>query len=308
MAGYIVNELPFIKMHGAGNDYAFIDGFATRLPDNPSRLALAVSHRHFGIGADGLVLLIPPPDNSSDVEMRMWNADGSEGSMCGNAVRCVALWMCLEGRMAGPVLRDSAGVSGLCRVKTASRLVVVTTVRVDVDQQFGLFCVDHGVPEFEIIGDEKQEVFLVLNTSQISHPKPLNFVSLSMGNPHAVFVVDEITDQLVREIGPIVETHDRFSGGTNVDWVRVVNRRQIEVRVWERGSGETLACGSGACAAVVACVNQGLCDRNVDVLVELPGGRLTVRWAESGNVFLTGPAAVSFQGVWGGATSIQPEM
>ena len=288
-----MNDVPFIKMHGAGNDYVFVDGFESRLPDNASELAIAVSNRNFGIGSDGLVLLIPSADDSADVEMRMWNADGSEGSMCGNAVRCVALWMNVCNRLAGP---DYVS----CRVKTKSPVVDVSTLELDLRAKSGQFCVDHGSPDFDINGELKHETLSDVFVAGGPFLAPLRFVALSMGNPHAVFVVDEITDQLVVGVGSVVEKHVRFAGGTNVEWVRVINRQHIEVRVWERGSGETLACGSGACAAVVACVQQGLCDRGVNVLVDLPGGQLSVLWEESGSVHLTGPAQVSFTGVWSG--------
>ena len=289
MVGDAVSSLSFIKMHGAGNDYVFVDGFSHPLPQDAPGLAIAVSHRHFGIGADGLVLLSPPADDASDVEMRMWNADGSEGALCGNAARCVALWMNVNGRLAGP-----------CRIKMVSRVVTVETLEIDAQRQAGRFCVDHGPPQIDAVGQVNLESLSAVAAAVDLPQWPLKCVSLSMGNPHAVFVVDEITDQLVRGLGPAIEKSLQFVGGTNVEWVRAINRQRLEVRVWERGSGETLACGSGACAAVVACVQQGFCDRNVDVLVELPGGRLSVRWSESGSVFLTGPAEVSFKGVWGG--------
>ncbi len=296
-----MNELPFIKMHGAGNDYVFIDGFETRLPDNPSELSVAISHRGFGVGSDGLVLLIPPTDDSSDVEMRMWNADGSEGSMCGNAARCVALWMNVNRRLGDT-----------CRVRTVSRMVNVTAVDSGRDRLrdrlHGRFRVDHGSPRFDVDCDERTELLADVCVPELSQLDQLKFVALSMGNPHAVFVVDQLTDLLVRQVGAIVERHVRFKDGTNVEWVRVLSRREIELRVWERGSGETLACGSGACAAVAACVLQGRCDRNVDILVDMPGGQLSVCWADSGELLLTGPAEVSFQGVWRGRASVSLKM
>lgn len=274
----------FVKMHGAGNDYVFVDGFTAHLPANPECLSVQISNRHTGIGSDGLVYITPPESSAADVRMSMWNADGSEGRMCGNAARCVALWMELNGR-----------TTGHCVIETATRLVEATTNHIDHELQRGDFCVDLGEPEFDSADGNKLEVLSDVNVPGLQLAE-LRFVSVSMGNPHAVFFVDELSDRLVRHVGAAVEIHTRFPGGTNVQWVTLVGENQLQVRVWERGSGETLACGSGACAAAVAAIAVGKCRRDREVLVNMPGGDLKVEWAASGKVLLSGPAVVSFVG------------
>lgn len=271
-------SIPFIKMHGAGNDYVFVDAFQTPAPAAPSDFARKVSCRHYGIGSDGLVVLSPPETDAADVHMKMWNADGSEGSMCGNAARCVALWMNLRDRNQ-PV----------CRIQTASRLVTAKTLSVSRENRRGEFEVDLGEPEFAQSGSNDQSIIL-------SNGETIDFISVSMGNPHAVVFVDEITDRHVLQLGPLIEEHEQFDDGTNVEWVRIASSSAIDVRVWERGSGETLACGSGACAAAVASAICGHTDRTKPIQVRLPGGTLAVNWAADGPVLLTGPAEVSFVG------------
>lgn len=277
MAGTAVTrQLPFVKMHGAGNDYVFVDGFVTTLPTNPSALAIEISDRNFGVGSDGLVYIHPPTDSSADVRMQMWNADGSEGSMCGNAARCVAMWMSLNDRVADT-----------CRIETASRMVEAETDIIERRKRSAEVTVNMGVPEFDH-PDEAAE--------SLSMETAVELTAVSMGNPHAVLFVDNLTDELVQDIGSQIETHDRFPNGTNVEWVRVINETTLEVRVWERGSGETRACGSGACAVTAAAVARGLCSRAAEISIQLPGGTLKSRWTEDGSILLTGPAAVSFTG------------
>ena len=230
--------LPFIKMHGLGNDYVYIDCFQpdtakilanTDLP----ALARAVSDRHRGIGSDGLVLIMPSA--KADVRMRMFNADGSEGRMCGNAARCIAKYAYEQGSCASPMtLETLAGIK-----------------RLTVNPQSGLITVEIGT---------------------------------SIGNPHKVFITDEPVDTL-----SIYGIED-----TNVEWINVLNRREIAMRVWERGSGETMACGTGACAAATEAMNQGLTEN--EVTVHLRGGDLLVRRDERGVIYLTGPATEVFRG------------
>lgn len=279
-------RVPFIKMQGAGNDYVFIDGFVTPCPESAAELAVQVSDRHRGIGSDGLIMMVPPDDKTCDVEMRMWNADGSEGQMCGNGVRCVALWMALQQR-----------VTGACRVRTKSRTVAVDVLELQRNGLRGRFRADMGCPEFSVESGDRLEY---LNDVRLPGVEDANVgvVAVSMGNPHAVVFADELTDRNVRHAGRIIECHPRFPGGTNVEWVRVVSETKLHVRVWERGSGETQACGSGACAAAVAAIDQGYCARGEPIQVDLPGGRLEVEWQKSGTLWLAGPAAVSFTGEW----------
>lgn len=299
-------KLPFIKMHGAGNDYVFVDGFQTKLPHDGSKLARRVSDRHTGIGADGVVFMVPPIDNHADVRMRMWNADGSEGAMCGNALRCIALWM----------QRQSSPQTTL-RIATASGVVRVEVLEVNEDKTIAEICVDLPAPVFTssdvqtlTLGDSDLAAIgggswpeLASATSQADGSLTVQFTELLVGNPHAVIFVDKLTHRCVRQLGSIVSTHSRFPGGTNVEWVRVRSARELEVRVRERGSGETRACGSGACAAVAAAVSRGTCRQNEFIAVELPGGTLRVCWySPTGegreSLQLVGPAEVSFDGVW----------
>ena len=273
-----LSDIAFIKMHGAGNDYVFIDGFLTPMPRSPEQLARKVSDRYFGIGADGLIVMSPVAH--ADVEMRMWNADGSEGAMCGNGVRCVALWMHRRNRS-----------SGTCQVQTASGMVTVITVKLDRSGSGGVFSVDMGQPNAATDSERLPDISLPGADSDIE------FTAVSLGNPHAVVFVDDLTDRVVRHVGSKVEQHSRFPDRTNVEWVQVVSPTEITVRVWERGSGETLACGTGACAAIVAAIQRGYCSADHEITVNMLGGRLQVRMDEIGNIWLTGPAQVSFSGI-----------
>jgi diaminopimelate epimerase len=272
-----LSNIAFIKMHGAGNDYVFIDGFVAPVPHFPEQLARTVSNRNFGVGADGLIVMLPV--DHADVEMRMWNADGSEGAMCGNGVRCVALWMHLRNR-----------VSGICRIQTASGMVTVSTAELDRDGGGGVFCVDMGQPHAATDSELLPGVRLPGVDSD------LEFTAVSLGNPHAVVFVDKLTDRVVRHVGHQVEHHSRFPDRTNVEWTQVVSPTELTVRVWERGSGETLACGTGACAAGIVAVQRGYCSADRETIVNLPGGRLQVCTDDAGRVRLTGPAEVSFTG------------
>ncbi len=273
-----MSEIAFIKMHGAGNDYVFIDGFATQVPPSPEQLARSVSDRHFGIGSDGLIVMSPA--DHADVEMRMWNADGSEGAMCGNGARCVALWMHLQNR-----------VTETCQIQTASRVVAATAVELDRPRNCGILSVDMGPPAVSSQSERLTDVHLPGTDSDVE------FTPVSLGNPHAVVFVDDLTDRVVRRVGSQIETHSRFPDRTNVEWVQLVSATEINARVWERGSGETLACGTGACAAVVAAIQHGYCSADQEITVNLPGGRLQVRIDEFGHIWLTGPAKVSFSGL-----------
>ncbi len=273
-----LSDIAFIKMHGAGNDYVFIDGFATEVPQFPAQLARAVSDRHFGIGSDGLIVM--SPIDHADVEMRMWNADGSEGAMCGNGARCVALWMYLQNR-----------VSETCQIQAAARVVTATTVELDRSRNSGIFSIDMGQPALISKSERLPDVKLPSTDSEVE------FTPVSLGNPHAVVFVDQLTDRVVRHVGSMIEQHSRFPDRTNVEWVQLVSTTEINARVWERGSGETLACGTGACAAVVAAILRGDCSTDEEITVNLPGGRLQVRVDEDGHIWLTGPAQISFSGL-----------
>lgn len=284
-----MHNLPFIKMHGCGNDYVFVDGFETDLPRDPAKLAIKVADRNFGVGSDGLILLVPVADDTADVEMRMFNADGSEGDMCGNGVRCVALWMARQQR-----------VSEMCRVRTKSRLVTATVSPLSADSNSGTVSVDMGAPVIESADDTTECLTDISLPGQSESTPQIEFTRVSMGNPHAVIFNQELSDRNVKLLGAAIERHSTFPNGTNVEWVNIVSPTELQVRVWERGSGETLACGSGACAVGVAAVLRGFCRRGEPIGISLPGGRLEICWKPGGHVLLTGPATVSFVGTWHG--------
>lgn len=303
-------------MHGAGNDYVFCDGFVENLPSNPAEFSVRVSDRHLGIGSDGLVLMLPPEipvsqtdsghEQSPDVVMKMWNADGSEGAMCGNAARCVAFWMKRTGR-----------VSQQCRIQMGQILLLADVSDLDADASHA-DSVSITLPEPAYQGTVLlSEVGAAAPFSGLlatrSPKHQLICQQVDCGNQHAVIFVKSLSDDLVRTLGPIVENHAAFPGRINVEFVRIEGRRVLDVRVWERGSGETLACGSGACAAAVAAISEGKCDLNAPISVCLPGGTLTVTWPgdlqnhdlsspSGGGMLLTGPVTLEFIGTWVGDT------
>ena len=274
--------LPFIKMNGAGNDFVIFDGLVNAVPDDLSELAKRVCNRRTGIGADGVISLRPATDG--DVEMQIWNADGSIDLMCGNGARCVALWMRLQGRL-----------SKHCRIKTATRSVNATIVEFDDRHSAARVIVDMGTPSFDPNSVLSR---LDLNPSDLAghDVRALEYAFVSMGNPHAVVFDHELTDRNVLRLSEAMQQHSAFPDGINVEWVNVTSPRSMAVRVVERGVGETPACGSGACAAVVAATLRGFCESGREIDVQLPGGLLTVRWEPDQNVHLTGPAAVNFTG------------
>ena len=255
-------------MHGAGNDYVYVDLFAERVDDAPA-LARAVSDRRRGIGADGLILLCP--SERADVAMVMYNADGSRAEMCGNGIRCLARLAMDAGRAAGNPIR----------VETDSGIRTVELTD-------GGARVEMGVPDVQRIGHEME----------VSGAR-LSVTCISMGNPHAVVFVGDVEATDVAGLGRALETDPLFPEGTNVEFVEVVDSGRVRQRTWERGSGETLACGTGACAACVAGVVTGRTDGRVRN--ELRGGELLLEWeGEGSSVHMTGPVAKVFEGDWGG--------
>lgn len=278
--------MKFTKMHGLGNDYVYVDTFDQSVPD-PAAMAIAVSRPHFGVGADGLVLI--GPSTEADYAMRMFNADGSEGEMCGNAVRCI-----------GKYVHDR-GLTAKTRVTLATRggikMLELQLQGGSVEQ----VTVDLGEPA---LGPASLPVTLA-GAQVLNHPLSIDgqthhITCVSMGNPHAVIFVDDPRAVDVHGIGRQIEHHPLFPKRTNVEFVRVRRRDLLEMRVWERGSGETLACGTGAAASLVAAVLNGLADRSA--VVQLTGGELHVHWdARDNHVYQTGPATFVFDGVWLGA-------
>ena len=265
-------KVQFSKMHGAGNDYIYINALQEVPEDLPS-LSSLISNRHFGVGSDGLVVLLS--SKVADFRMRMFNADGSEAEMCGNASRCIGKYVYEKGltKKEEVSLETKAGIKIL---KLHIKEGIVESVTVDM-----------GAP---VIRDEETEY-------TVSTGKNFIFKEVSMGNPHAVVFTDDLSDTNVLGYGPILECADIFPNKSNIEFVDVINRGEVNMRVWERGSGETFACGTGACATAVAGVSKGLTDRKI--LLHLKGGDLMVEWDEVTNhVFLTGGAEFICDGIF----------
>ncbi|MGL4943935.1 MAG: diaminopimelate epimerase [Thermoguttaceae bacterium] len=281
-----MTSIHFVKMHGAGNDYIFVDCFARPFPNDPQRLAPKISDRHFGIGGDGLVLI--EPSKVADARMRMFNADGSEGEMCGNAIRCVAKYLADH----HIVMSDDM------RIETKSGVRSLTVIRDDVTWEVRRVRVDMGEPILvprdipTTLGDVDRAIDIPFRLdSETTFP----VTCVSMGNPHCVVFVEKITDAWVHHVGSKVENAPEFPNRTNVEFVEVISRQELRMRVWERGSGETLACGTGACAVLVAAVLTGRADRNATVY--LTGGDLEIAWSKNDNrVSMTGDAIEVFSG------------
>lgn len=273
----------FTKMHGAGNDYVYVDCFTEKISGDIPELARRISDRHRGVGGDGLILICP--SETADARMRMYNADGSESEMCGNGLRCVAKYVYDHGIARKEELRLETG-RGILTVQVFPRQGRVETVRVNMGEPI----LEPKLIPTTLPGKPPVGVPLEVGGKQ------LQVTAVSMGNPHCITFVDEITDDWVHGIGPQIEKHPAFPRRVNVEFIRVISPREMQMRVWERGSGETQACGTGACAAAVAGVLNGLTERTV--LCHLPGGDLTLEWAESGEVFMTGPATEVFIGEW----------
>lgn len=278
--------MKFTKMQGLGNDYVYVNCFKERI-DNPSEVAKFVSDRHFGIGSDGLIMI--NPSKVADFEMEMYNADGSRGEMCGNGIRCVAKYVYDYG------LTDKTHIS----VETLGGIKYLDlTVK---DGKVALVRVDMGEPKLDpekipiIMKGYSDETDRVLNAQIKVDGKEYHMTGVSMGNPHDVVYIDDVQGLDIEKIGPKFENHERFPQRINTEFSRVIDRKTVEMRVWERGSGETLACGTGACAVAVASILNGYTEREVEI--RLLGGNLQIEWNEEDNhVYMTGPAAVVFDG------------
>ena len=276
--------MKFTKMQGLGNDYVYVNCFQEKI-EEPSELARKISDRHFGVGSDGLIMI--NPSDKADFEMEMYNADGSRGEMCGNGIRCVAKYVYDYG------LTDKKSIS----VETLGGIKYLDlTVE---DGKVKLVKVDMGKPELEpskvpVIAEGDRAV----DAPIMVEGKEYRMTCISMGNPHAVVFVDcDVRELPLEEIGPKFENHERFPKRVNTEFVRVLDRHTAEMRVWERGSGETLACGTGACAVAAACALNGHTED--EVTVKLLGGDLHIRWdRENDTVYMTGPAEVVFDGEW----------
>jgi len=280
-------NIPFVKMHGLGNNYIYVDLFRFDLKEeNLADISRKVSNVNTGIGADGLILI--QPSTKADVGMRIFNQDGSEGSTCGNGLRCTAKYAFEQG------IVDKRHF----QIETKANIV-----EAKVDEQDGAVhevTINMGVPKFNrsvipMTGSDDNEViaedFFVNDTA-------LKLTAVSMGNPHAVFFVDNVEKVPLYELGPVIEKDSRFPERVNVEFIEIADDNEIHFRVWERGSGVTQACGTGACAAVVAATRNHFLKRNEEVVVHLAGGDLIIRWDEQGMVWMRGEAELIASGVY----------
>ncbi|MBM7582390.1 diaminopimelate epimerase [Caldicoprobacter guelmensis] len=275
----------FTKMHGLGNDYVYIDCVrqdCKAFMDNLPQIARLISDRHFGVGADGLVLILP--SEVADFKMRMFNSDGSEAEMCGNAIRCVGKYV----YDSGLTRKTAVSIETLAGVKLLDMKVK--------DGKVQMVKVDMGQPILEpkrIPVQSDKEAFI--NEPIDVEGQTFKITCVSMGNPHAVIYVNNLAGLQLEKVGPKIENHPLFPNRVNVEFVQVIDRQTLKVRVWERGAGETMACGTGACAVLVASVLNGLSQRNATV--KLLGGDLIIEWNEDdGHVYMTGPAVKVFDG------------
>lgn len=275
----------FTKMHGTGNDYVYVNAFEEKLPADIPALAIAVSDRHKGIGGDGLILICP--SEAADARMRMFNADGSESEMCGNGVRCVAKYVYDHGIACKPELKIETGRGVLALQMFPGADGKIDRVRVNMGPPILKF---DQIPT-TLPGQPPLNVPLEVGG------KRFDVTCVSMGNPHCVTFVDEINDDWVLRVGPLIEKHPAFPRRVNAEFIQVVSPDEFIMRVWERGSGETQACGTGACASAVAGILTGRTHNRV--LAHLPGGDLELEWAGGESpVFMTGSATEVFTGEW----------
>lgn len=273
--------MKFTKMEGLGNDYVYVNCFRETV-DNPSEVAKKVSDRHFGIGSDGLILI--RPSEVADFRMDMYNADGSQAEMCGNGIRCVAKYVYDYGLTD----KTSISIETLAGIKYLDLQVT--------DGKVSLITVNMGSPELvpdkiPVISDSKRVVDEPIEVGGTTY----KMTCVSMGNPHCIVFVEDTASFPLETVGPLFENHERFPKRVNTEFIQLLDCKTVNMRVWERGSGETLACGTGACASAVACILNGLTED--EITLHLLGGDLIVRWDQEKNlVYMTGPARVVFDG------------
>lgn len=268
--------MKFTKMHGCGNDYIYVNCFEETV-ENPHDTAIKVSDVHFGIGSDGLILICP--SKVADFRMAMYNADGSEGKMCGNGIRCVGKYV-YDNNLTDKTTVTIETLSGIKTLELTVKDGKVEMVKVDMGEPIIKSSLIPAVSDEDTIINKKIQV----------NGKDYSITCVSMGNPHCVTIVDKTKDFPVEKIGPYFEKHEMFPDRVNTEFVEIISRKEINMRVWERGSGETWACGTGTCASVVACVLNDLTDD--EVLVHVLGGDILVHYDRNKNtVFMTGPAA-----------------
>lgn len=279
-------KIEFTKMQGCGNDYVYIDGARFNIPmEKKPDIVRWLSNRNFGVGSDGVIFINPVPDGSADFEMEMWNADGTRSEMCGNGMRCVGKYVYDKG------LTDKEHV----KVVSGGQMKYLDyTIQ---DGKVVLVKVNMGQPildaaQVPVLSDSAK----VIDEEIIVNGKTYRMTCVSMGNPHAVVFMDEVADLDIEAVGPYFEHHERFPRRTNTEFVKVIDRETLEMRVWERGTGETLACGTGACATAVAAMLNGHTEDKVTV--KLLGGDLQIEWDREANVVnMTGPAVIVFEGM-----------
>jgi len=279
--------MKFTKMHGCGNDYIYVDGAKERIdPERKPELARRFSDRHFGIGGDGVIFI--NPSEEADFEMEMYNMDGSRAEMCGNGIRCVAKFV-YDKHLTD---KTSLSIISCGKIKYLELTIQdgkVSTVKVNMGAPI-LKAAD--IPVISTKGDGQGTV---IGEEIEAGGKTYEMTCVSMGNPHAVIFVDEVSTLPLEKIGPLFENHERFPKRVNTEFVKVIDEKHVEMRVWERGTGETLACGTGACAVAVACILNGLTQE--EITVKLSGGSLQIKWdREADLVYMTGSADTVFEG------------
>ncbi len=271
-----MTRLKFTKMHGAGNDFIMVDARRKRIK-SPGQLAKKLCRRHFSVGADGLILI--RPSKRADYRMRIFNPDGSEAEMCGNGIRCFAKYL----------RNKNITKKAFLTVETKAGIIKPEILQEQVK-------VDMGEPSLSrthipMLGNSEPAINEILALKD----RNVHITAVSMGNPHAVIFVNDLSTYPIERVGREIENHSTFPNRTNVEFVEVLSSRELKIRVWERGAGETLACGTGACASLVASVLNGKTKKKARI--RLPGGTLMVEWAEDNHVFMTGPAEEVFDGV-----------
>lgn len=277
-------KIPFTKMEGCGNDYVYVNGFEVEVPD-PAGLSRSVSDRHVGIGSDGLILICP--SKVADARMAMYNADGSEGAMCGNGIRCVGKYLYDHHMVNRPSINIETK-SGIKHLEMEIEEGEAVAATVDMGK-----AVSRASRLPVLLDDPVTDVPFTLAD------RTFEFTMVSMGNPHAVtFLKDSVDDFDLAKYGPLMEHHRLFPEGTNTEFVNLYGRREARMRVWERGSGETMACGTGACAVAYAGCLKGLMDYDQPISVHVLGGTLTITCHRDGSVHMTGPCHTSFSGVY----------
>ena len=279
--------MKFTKMQGCGNDYIYINGFTEKIPqEGKPELVRKISDRHFGIGGDGAIFI--NPSSEADFEMEMYNADGSRAEMCGNGIRCVAKYVYDYG------LTDKTDISVISCGKIKYLQLFLKDGKVDTVK------VNMGTPiltaeEIPVMPQPGKEGKEIIGESIFVQGKEYKMTCVSMGNPHAVVFMDDVANLDIEKLGPHFENHERFPNRINTEFVKILDRQNVQMRVWERGTGETLACGTGCCATVVACILNGLTDNTVTV--KLLGGEIEITWDREANlVYMTGPAVTVFDG------------